>query len=318
MRALQPVQVLVLANLHDFPTDRICVELDRLGICYARLNREDLGAAVVRLDPIEPRLEIDVEDQRWLVDQTLKAVWWRQPTFLRNIPHQPLSLDEQLDRSQWPAFLRGLMLFDEARWLNDPAATYRAECKPWQLRQAARLGFNTPATLITNDPNAPVATTLGETVAVKSVDTVLLREGGRQFFAYTQLLDWSICAAPALRAAPVLAQKVISPKLDLRVTVLGDHVWAVSVEVEGAGIEGDWRLRKKEQLDYPDFALPPEVADLCIALVRHMGLVYGAIDLALSDGRFVFIEINPTGEWGWLDTPERPIAATIARALAAC
>jgi hypothetical protein len=310
------VEVLILANLHDFPTDRVCVELDKLGVRYVRLNRETLSEAALRLDPVAPRLQIALEGRRWSVDETLKAVWWRQPTFLRNTPHQPLSLDEQLDRSQWPAFLRGLMLFDEALWINDPAATYRAECKPWQLRQAARLGFETPPTLITNDPEAPVPAQLGKTVAVKSVDTVLLREGDRQFFAYTQLLDWSICATPALRAAPVLAQAVIAPKLDLRVTVLGDRVWAVAVEADGVGVEGDWRLRKKDQLAYPAFMLPAEVAERCVALVAQMGLVYGAIDLALREGRFVFIEINPTGEWGWLDTPDRPIAAAIAQALA--
>lgn len=46
-----------------------------------------------------------------------------------------------------------------------------------------------------------------------------------------------------------------------------------------------------------------------------MGLVYGAIDLAVSGDRFIFIEINPTGEWGWLDNPERPLAKAIAAAL---
>ena len=39
------------------------------------------------------------------------------------------------------------------------------------------------------------------------------------------------------------------------------------------------------------------------------------IDLAVVDGRTWFIEINPTGEWGWLDTEARPIAAAIAEML---
>lgn len=312
----KPVEVLILANLHDFPTDRVCVELQARGVRYARLNRESLSQAALRLDPQAPRLEIDLDGQSWVIDGGLRAVWWRQPTFLRNTPHEPLSLDEQLERSQWPAFLRGLMLFDEARWINNPAATYRAESKPWQLRQAARLGFDTPATLITNDPGAPVAQTLGETVAIKSIDTVLLREAGRQFFAYTQLLDWSECATPDLQAAPVMVQEIIAPKLDLRITVLGDQAWTVAVKADDAAIHGDWRLKKRDQLTYPAFDLPADVQARCIALVRAMGLVYGAIDLALSGDRYIFIEINPTGEWGWLDNPERPLANAIAQTLA--
>jgi glutathione synthase/RimK-type ligase-like ATP-grasp enzyme len=46
-----------------------------------------------------------------------------------------------------------------------------------------------------------------------------------------------------------------------------------------------------------------------------LGLTYAAIDLALSNGEYWFIEVNPTGEWGWLDGAERPIAAAIAEEL---
>lgn len=315
MTTVAPVEVLVLANIHDFPTDRVCVELEKAGVSYVRLNSESLGSARVRLDPRRPRLEIHLDDHTWVVDQCLKSVWWRQPTFLRNTPHEPLSLDEQLYRSQWPAFLRGLMTFHDARWINHPAMTYRAESKPWQLHIAAKLGFDIPKTIITNDPNAQIDRILGRRVAIKSVDTVLLREGNQQFFAYTQLLDWSDIATDDLHAAPVVIQEAISPKLDLRVTVLGEQAWTVAVTADGGAIEGDWRLKKKGQLAYPTFDLPSEVEQRCIALVRAMGLVYGAIDLAVSEERFIFIEINPTVEWGWLDNQERPLAMAIATAL---
>lgn len=310
------IDVLILANIHDFPTDRICLELNRAGVKYARLNSETLSEAKLTLFPQEPRLEITVGDQHWSVDSQLKSAWWRQPTFLRNTPHEALSLDEQLMRSQWPAFMRGLMLFDEAKWINGPAETYRAESKPWQLRQAAKLGFITPATMITNDPDAVVATTLGTDVAVKSIDTVLLREAGRQYFAYTQLVDWAECATPDLKSAPILVQEFLSPKLDLRVTVLGKHVWTVAIYADDNEIHGDWRLKKKSQLSYLPFELPSDVEQMCIDLVEKMHLTYGAIDLVVRNGAYIFIEINPTGEWGWLDSSERPIASAIASELA--
>ncbi|MGO7050103.1 RimK-like protein [Rhizobium johnstonii] len=309
------VDVLILASIHDFPTDRVCVALEKAGASYLRLNSESLSSAKVRLDPQEPRLEIGLGDHTWVVDGGLKSVWWRQPTFLRNVPHEALTLDEQLSRSQWPAFLRGLMVFDDAQWINHPAMTYRAESKPWQLHIAAKLGFDIPKTIITNDPVAPIVETIGNCVAVKSIDTVLLREGNQQYFAYTQLLDWSDIATSDLCAAPVVIQEAISPKLDLRVTVLGEQAWAVAVTADGGAIDGDWRLKKKGELAYPTFDLPLDVEQRCIELVRSMGLVYGAIDLAVSGDRFIFIEINPTGEWGWLDNPERPLAKAIAAAL---
>ena len=32
----------------------------------------------------------------------------------------------------------------------------------------------------------------------------------------------------------------------------------------------------------------------------ELGLTFGGIDLALCGDEFYFIEVNPTGEWGWL------------------
>lgn len=50
--------------------------------------------------------------------------------------------------------------------------------------------------------------------------------------------------------------------------------------------------------------------------MEQFGLEYAAIDLALSNDQYWFIEINPTGEWGWLDRGGRGISNAIAEALA--
>lgn len=102
----------------------------------------------------------------------------------------------------------------------------------------------------------------------------------------------------------------------LRVTVIGDMVWCNQVLYNNKEIEGDWRLHSKQYLSYPSFDLPIDVQKLCVLLVKSLGLVYGAIDLALSNDVFWFIEINPTGEWAWLDSPKSKIADTIVDHLA--
>ena len=49
---------------------------------------------------------------------------------------------------------------------------------------------------------------------------------------------------------------------------------------------------------------------------RRLGLSFAAIDLALSDDRFFFLEVNPTGEWAWLqEEVQFPIAAKLAEVL---
>jgi D-alanine-D-alanine ligase-like ATP-grasp enzyme len=51
--------------------------------------------------------------------------------------------------------------------------------------------------------------------------------------------------------------------------------------------------------------------------VRRLGLRFGGIDLLVdADGRHWFCELNPNGEWGWLQAAGLPIADAVALELA--
>jgi len=148
------VDVLVLTSDLDFATDRVCRELARRGTRFLRLNRERLAASLLSFDPAEPRLVCRHGGEIWTVGPDLAAVWWRQGTFDRNVAGAGATVQEQLERSQWSAFMRSMMAFGGARWFNHPASVYRAETKAVQLTEAAKLGFDVPWTRMTNDPGA--------------------------------------------------------------------------------------------------------------------------------------------------------------------
>jgi len=46
--------------------------------------------------------------------------------------------------------------------------------------------------------------------------------------------------------------------------------------------------------------------------VLENDLYFGAIDIVEHEGRFWFLEVNPNGEWGWL---QKPNGVPIAEAL---
>jgi len=310
------VTVLILSGLMDYSTDRICNHLSRQGVPFLRINRDQLADLRLTIDPLAATMTCRYGSGTWHVGAGLRSVWWRQATFLRNTPGRGLTTTEQLERSQWSGAMRGMMLFDHAVWINHPAVTYQAESKPYQLRHAAKLGFDVPSTLVTNDRLADVPGMIGTRIALKSVDTVLLQDEHHQHFGYTNLMDWESCADEHFHLVPATCQSIIAPKLDLRVTVVGNRLWCDTITDEHGGIDGDWRVRPKNELSYQDYDLPADVAERCLSFVRDLGLRYGAIDLALSGDRYWFIEINPTGEWGWLDRDGRGISAAIAEELA--
>ena len=304
-------QILVLSGLYDFSTDLVTLQLRHAGVHYLRLNREQLADHQLTLDPVAPELIVDGPSGSYRVGEALTAVWFRQPVFLRNTPGVSLLPEEQLERSQWTAFLRSLCVFGHARWMNLPAATYIAESKPYQLFTAAKCGFKVPATLATNDVDR-IHEGFPESLVLKSLDTVLLRDGEDCLFTYTTIVSGQELTELDVRTVPLLVQIVLKDKIDLRVTVVGDNIFAVRILAQGRGIFGDWRTIPKENLEYEDVVLDDVTAQSCLQLTRDMGLVFAAIDLLETPSGIYFIEVNPTGEWGWLSTAERRIDISIA------
>lgn len=304
---------LVLCSKYDFSVDLVIQELEKKGVDYIRLNKEELSDYFINIDPVKKVLTVKGYGiNRELSNVT--SVWFRQPVFIRNTPAHALALEEQLSRSQWAAFLRGLIVFEDAIWMNWPASTYSAESKPYQLMLASRVGFKVPETMIGNDSNH--FEKFDADIIVKSLDTVLLREGEDCLFTYTSSITSKELNEKNTKIAPLTVQEYVYPKTDIRVTVIGEKVHAVRITSAGSGIDEDWRLLKKEEIEYTDVKLPPVIVEYCRKIVSEMGLKFGAIDLIESNESYYFIEINPTGEWGWLSTEKRPIEKDIANMLA--
>ena len=308
-------RVLILSSLYDFSTDLVALRLESAGVPYLRLNREEFRDHRLTLDPLRCELKVLGPVGLHRVDSSLASVLFRQPVFLRNTPPLPLTAEEQLERSQWMGFLRGLCVFADAAWMNPPAATYLAESKPYQLAVASQCGFNVPETVASNDA-ARIRELFPDQLVVKSLDTVLLRDGTDCLFTYTTLNPDAELTDATVQAVPLLAQRALEFKADLRVTVVGTDVFAVRILSQGRGIRGDWRIVPKQDLEFQPFELSPDLSRCCLMLARLLGLSFAAIDLVETPEGTFFIEVNPTGEWGWLSNQEQPIDFVIAAWLA--
>lgn len=298
--AVRPT-VLLIASKFDYSTDHISFQLEDMGVNYLRLNTDQLSEYRLCLDPINARLSgHDESELEFEIDESsLRAIYFRAPTFLRDNYQPDLDLHDQLKRTQWAAFVRALSVFDGVKWVNHPQATYQAEIKPYQLRVAERVGFRVPETRVTN---SATHVDFGSSVIMKALDTVLLKSKGRESFVYTHLLHSDELREGDLSIAPVILQTPLVPKTDIRVTVIGSEVFATSIKIGGKGTDTDWRIHK-HSVSYEAIVLPPSIEKKCIELVSSLGLSFGAIDLIDHDNEYHFVEINPTGEWAWLMEP---------------
>lgn len=309
--------VLILASRYDLTCDYVISQLRRLKCPYHRINSEDLPKMKLSFDPIKGDLHIKFDQSSLLLRaEEIRSVYFRRPVYLRDYGTSSRSPVEGFYRNQWSAFIRNLMVFEEAVWVNHPSATYLAEHKAYQLHKASSLGFQVPRTIVTNSSDLIDFGISSEgKLVVKGLDTVLLREGPFETFGFTQILDEASLKREHLISAPTVIQEPISQKLDVRVTAIGSDVFAASIESFDQPIRGDWRSLKGN-VRYLSHNLPNGIATKCIELLKELGLFFGAIDLALSHGEYFFLEVNATGEWAWLvDSAKLPIDIAIANLL---
>lgn len=293
---MNKVEHLIISSTLDFSTDYICYELEKRKQSYLRLNRDQFSNYKITFDVSSSDLQIKADAVKYIITQeSLKSVFFRSPVFIRS--NKIYSIEKQLYRSQWSSFIRNLTVFDKANWLNHPMYTYQAENKIYQLKVAKRTGLTIPDTIITNSSQELVDDQL---YIVKALDTPLFYENGQEMFTYSTEASGKDIKESSIREAPVIIQECIKDKIDLRVTVVGDCTFPAKITKKGFGIEGDWRKTKKEELQYAPCVLPPDIESKILNVMKELRLSFAGIDLALSNGKYYFIEVNPTGEWGWL------------------
>jgi len=300
IKKVNEVEILIISSKFDFTTDYITYELHKLGIPYVRINRDEFSSYGIKLSLTNEELHVKINEDKFIVTtEKLKSVYFRAPTFLRYL-YTPLEPENQLFKSQWASFIRNLIIFEKALWINHPVNTYKAENKLFQLKVAKEIGFKIPFTLVSNNGDLPDLDDKKKYI-IKTLDAGLFKIGNKEAFIYTNIVKGSeLINNINLKLLPVVIQEYLYHKLDIRVTVVGNKVWAVKILKKGKSIDGDWRRTKKEELEFISVDLPHDINLLSITLVKKLGLNFGAIDLAYSDGKYFFLEVNPTGEWAWL------------------
>lgn len=107
-----------------------------------------------------------------------------------------------------------------------------------------------------------------------------------------------------LHLCPMMFQEAVPKACELRLTIVGDRVFAASIDSQSLQRSKiDWRREGLQLLDqWNKYDLPGEVETKLLHLMDRLDLNYGAIEIVVTpDGRYVFLEINPVGEFFWLE-----------------
>jgi MvdD family ATP-grasp ribosomal peptide maturase len=252
----------------------------------------------------------------------ITAVWYRRVAIGQCIPE---SMDQQLRRAavdQSRAMVQGMIASLDAFHLDPVYRLRRAENKELQLKIAKEAGLRIPRTLITNDPDAVrcFAPTCRQGMVMKTFSSFAIYERGEQKVVFTSTVEPKDLEHLAdLRYCPATFQERVQKALELRVTIIGDQIFGASIDSQRhETTRVDWRRDGLGLIDeWESYSLPRDVEEGLLKLMRRLELNYGAADLILTpDGDHVFLEVNPVGEFFWLEKhPGLPISQAIASLL---
>jgi glutathione synthase/RimK-type ligase-like ATP-grasp enzyme len=210
-------------------------------------------------------------------------------------------------------------------WVNHPSRVADAEYKPLQYTIAAACGLAVPRTVLTNVPEDAEqhSVHLGSSAVYKTLASATVVDGQQVKLIYTTPVTAVGMADSRVRLTAHQFQQRVPKVRDVRATVVGKRVYAANILVdrEAAGVAAgeaaggllDWRT-DYDALRYEPARLPDEVESALLRMTDRLALSFAAADfLVTADGQHVFIDLNPNGQWGWIqEATGLPIAAAIA------
>ncbi|TAE58242.1 MAG: MvdC family ATP-grasp ribosomal peptide maturase [Nostocales cyanobacterium] len=316
--------VLLLTHTDDFFTiDRVAEALSKKGARPFRLDTDKFPLEIqltAQFDHDKTYHTLEYNNQVISTEQ-VKAVWMRriwEPHFGEELAPQFRQACIRESKATLNGFWDSLRT---AKWVDPLERIDAASDKLKQLRIASEIGFKIPKTLITN--KAEAAREFFQQVNGKMVSkllTTLTRTmHPTSFFMYTSTVkEEDLQDAESLRYCPMVFQEQIPKKTELRVIYVNGKVFVGALDADiYANTQEDWRKPGVNVGAWQNYQIPDQVLRLLEIFMGKFGLTYGALDFIVTpDDEYVFLEVNPGGEWGMLERDlDLPISEAIANTL---
>ena len=304
--------LLIITNKSDFTSDYLILRLEKLNIPFWRLNTEDyLSKYQIEIHLWNNSIKscINYFDGRVIETNKIRGVYFRQP-IVPNLSFEITESELEFAQRETLEVLRSLWrIIDERLWLNHPKYLLLANNKIDQLQRAVKLGFNIPPTCISTNSNTirNFYRSFNGDIIAKAVKHGFYKRKQSVQITPTQKVDKHfIDNINDYAKVPMIFQKRIEKEYDIRVTVVGNQVYAAAIHSqEHEETKIDWRLwdmHHDVDLKHSKFDLPNRIARLCLKITQEFNLNFSAIDLIYStDNKYYFLEMNPNGQWAWIE-----------------
>jgi hypothetical protein len=191
-----------------------------------------------------------------------------------------------------------------------------------QLKIASVNGLKIPNTLISNRIDSLhefYEKNNGNIIAKLQKHLSFGMEANGLFFHTTTITQENINQfGDSLSVCPMVFQSNIEKVYELRVIYVDGVFFTGKIDCTKSKYgQTDWRASEINNIRWEKYSLPKSIKEKLKRFMEESGLNFGAIDLIKdSNGNYIFLEVNPSGEWGMLQKYlDFPIAQSIATSI---
>ena len=317
--------ILIITTKLDPHADAVIDKVSDLGYEVFRLNSEDLLCKYIfTLSHESKKNDGIIQDAygRKIAIQNIQSAYYRKPQAVK--PHSELTDQgaKYFSEQEGEEFLKNIYANKSIKWINDPYAIKRAQIKLPQLQVASSVGLRVPKTIITNNINDAKIFFKRHNydIICKSLITTSIPTEQGALHAFTHALSKKEIEQniESIKYAPTLLQERIMKASEIRVTIIGEHIFACKIDSQSIPeAQEDWRATDPISIPHEAIDLPQNINQALITLLRKYNLQFGAIDLIKTpEDEYVFLEKNPNGQWYWIEMlTGMPMAKTMAELL---
>lgn len=254
------------------------------------------------------------------------AVWTRKIAEFTFVSDDLSPQEKAFAKQESNHVLNSLLYSLDCYWINHPMALRGAQWKGEQSIRAARMGFSIPPSVITNQPDSVrqfnnqingemITKALSNTFL--SADEVAHEDRVVSGMSTTLITHEHLQNIDCVKEIPCYFQQYTPKQFELRVTVIGDKVFAAKINSQDD---------ERTKIDFRDFAadilyeafeLPADIEQKCLDFVHSYDLNYGAMDIIVTPSNdYVFLENNPAGQFWFVEQLVPQL--TMMEALAEC
>jgi len=299
--------ILVLTYGDDPHAESVCNYFTHKGINYFVIDTENLPNKYrLTFDSKSLLYNLEAKNKKANIDSSWN-IWNRRVMNpdVRKIESRSLT-DLIFDETEkaWD----GLLASHKGKVVNRPQNHHYANNKIDQIRFASKFSseIKIPDTIVTNDPervkefydfhkgNICFKLHKGALIGTKN--------GGK--FVYTnKVKKENLKNLDLVSNHPCFFQEYIDKDFEIRIISTDKDSEGIAIHSQEAEISKiDYRRYDFKNVPYNYIELSDKVKNFCSAMLKNYGLHFGVFDFIKSKkGEDIFLEMNPNGQWLWLE-----------------